>query len=157
MLLEAFGSSRTEVTSTDSPCVGSSTDLCCLWLPDAAWCQPGGETKSSGAPAPWYKGQCNLLPVGILSSLWRNEYIYINEVNRKIQIIASELANGHVKDDENKSRTDFLLPVSCFCYLKKSLVLLKVQSLLPTLSIFLTRINYLLLPVWPNISSYIGF
>lgn len=33
-----------------------------------------------------------------------------------MQIIASELANGHVKDDENKSRTDFLLPVSCFCY-----------------------------------------
>lgn len=64
-----------------------------------------------------------------------------------MQILASELAHSHVKDDENKSRPDFLLPVSCFCYLKKDLVLLKVQLLLPMLSIFLTRFNCLLLPV----------
>lgn len=139
MLLEDFGSSSPNITFTDSPCAGSSTDLCCLWLPDAGWCQPGGENKSSGAPAPWYKGLCNLLPVGIFSSLNRSEYIYINEVNRKMQIIVSELANGQVKDDENKSGPDFLLPVSCFCCFKKDLALVKVQLLLPTLSIFLTR------------------
>lgn len=56
-----------------------------------------------------------------------------------MQITASELANGQVKDDENKSGPDFLLPVSCFCYFKKYLALVKVQLLLPTLSIFLTR------------------
>lgn len=84
--------------------------------------------------------------MGIFSSLCRSEYIYINEVNRKKQIIASELANGHVKDDENKSRSDFLLPVSRFCYFKKDLALLKVQLFLPTLSIFLNRFNCLLSP-----------
>ena len=54
--------------------------------------------------------------MGIFSSLCRSEYIYTNEVNRKLQIIASELANDHAKDDEDKSRADFLLLVSCFCY-----------------------------------------
>lgn len=67
------------------------------------------------APAPRCKGLCNLLPVAIFSSLCRSEYIYINEVKRKLQIIASELANDHAKDDEDKSRGHFLLPLSCFC------------------------------------------
>lgn len=122
-----------------------------------ARCQPGAETKSSGAPAPWYKGLSNLLPVGISSSLCGSEYIYINEVNRKMQILALELANGHVKDDENKSRPDFF--VAClmlFIILKKDLALLKVQLLLPTLSIFLTRFNCLFSPCF-GLISYIGF
>lgn len=68
------------------------------------------------APAPQCKGLCTLLPGGIFSSLCGSEYIYIIEANRKLQIIASELANDHAKDDENKNRGDFLLPVSCFCY-----------------------------------------
>lgn len=61
------------------------------------------------APAPQYKGLCNLLPVVIFNNLCRSEYISINEVNKKRQVIASELTNDHPKDDEDKSRTDFFV------------------------------------------------
>lgn len=49
MLLEVFRSRSPKITFTDNPHIGSFIFLCCLWLPDAACCQPGEETKSSGA------------------------------------------------------------------------------------------------------------